>query len=246
MARTGLAGNGEIVALGTADPMRAPIEVSAGSVVRLDLILADAPSQDARYRWVLFASAGSLAKAIAEKDIPLQFNRDPNGGYRAPLEVAVPEARLGAHFVLRVERTDPSKDIVGAVALQVRPNDPGLEIRTLLDGRTVRVLGESREMRKALTALQVPFSEGPQASPRDILLTEDPAGAPPEAQQSPCVIAIVLTGKADALFATAERLADAWVARIQLPRNRGLEMGNAAYPDLVEAFRYLTQLDSQN
>jgi hypothetical protein len=239
-------GLGEIIASGIADPLRTPIEVAAASSVQLDLVIPDPPPEDAHYRWVLFASGGSVTVAVAEREIPLHFNHDPAGGYRAPLEIAIPEARLGARFLLRIERLAPSKDVVGAVALLVGPNDPGLEIRTLLDGRTVRIIGESREMRKTLTALQVPFLESPQASPRDVLVTEDPAGAPPEVQQSACVVAIVSTGKGDALLATAERPAAAWIARIQLPRNRGLETGNAAFPELVEAFRFLTQLDPPN
>jgi hypothetical protein len=246
MAGTGLAAVGEIVASGNADPMRAPIEVSANTPVRLDLIIPDAPPQDAQYGWTLFASGGSLATAVAEKEIPIHFSRDPDGGYRAPFEVAIPNARLGAHFLLRIERLEPSKDIVGTVAIQVRPDDPGLEIRTLLDGRTVHVLGESKEMRKSLAGLQVPIDDSPQASPMDIVLTEDPEGQLADVQQSPCIVAIVSTGKADALLATAERPTAAWVAKIQLPRNRGLETGSAAYPDLVEAFRFLTQLDPQN
>jgi hypothetical protein len=82
--------------------------------------------------------------------------------------------------------------------------------------------------------------------PRDILLTEDPDGLPPEMQRAPCILATVSLGKANALLVTAERPAAAWIARIQLPRTRGLDTGNAAFPDLVEAFRFLTQLDAQN
>ena len=245
-AATGYAGVGEIIGSGTADPSRTPIEVSAASTVRLDLIIPEAPPDDAQYRWVLYASGGSLAAAIAAKDVSLHFPRDPAGGYRAPFEVAIPDARLGALFLLRIERLAPPKAVVGEVALQVRPNDPGLEIRTLLDGRTVRVLGESKGMKKALTALQVPYDESPQAAPRDILLTEDPDGLPPEMQRAPCILATVSLGKANALLVTAERPAAAWIARIQLPRTRGLDTGNAAFPDLVEAFRFLTQLDAQN
>jgi hypothetical protein len=240
------AGLGEIVGSGAADPLRTPIEVSAASTVRLDLIIPEASPEDAQYRWVLFASGGSLAAAIAAKDVPLHFTREPAGGYRAPLEVSIPDARLGARLFLRIERLAPSKAVVGEVALQIRPNDPGLEIRTLLDGRTVRVIGESREIKRALAALQVPFDESPQAAPRDILFTEDPDTLPPGIQREPCIVATISLGKADALLATAERPAAAWVARIQLPRSRGLETGNAAFPDLVEAFRFLTQLDSQN
>jgi hypothetical protein len=226
--------------------LRTPIEVSAASTVRLDLIIPDAPLEDARYRWRLFASGGSLATAIAEKDVPLRFARDPAGGYRSSFEVAIPDARLGARFLLTIERLTPSKAVVGDVALQVRPNDLGLEIRTLLDGRTVRVLGESKEIRKTLAALQVPFEESPPAEARDILLSDDPGGLLPDIERLPCVFAIVSAGKADVLLATAERPAAAWIARIQLPRSHGLETGSAAFPDLVEAFRFLTQLDSQN
>jgi hypothetical protein len=246
MAATGRTGAGEIIAFGAADPLRTPIEVTASSTVRLDLVIPDPSPEDARYRWVLFASGGSLTAAIADKEVALHFTRDSAGGYRSPLEVAIPEARLGARFLLRIERLAPSEAVVGEVALQVRPNDPGLEIRALLDGRTVRVVGESKEIKAALTSLQVPFEDSPLAGPRDILLAGETSGLPPEVPQAPCVLAIGSVGKADALLATAEKPAAAWIARIQLPRSRGLETGNAAFPDLVEAFRFLTQLDTQN
>lgn len=219
--------------------------VDGGKDTRIDLLLAAPPVDGNKGRTTLYAVGGPVAAKLSEHAALLAANCDKDGRYRIPLTVAIPAARSGARFLLKIESLSPKPQLLGSVELRIPDRDFTDDIRTLLTGRTVLWVKPSPGFATLLEPLEPAEAGGNEPPEGALVFSEQPETDPDGTSAIRHIHIEIASGSAPVLTMTASKSNQRWNVVVRLPNNQSFA-NPAARAHLLQVIQFIDTLESPN